>query len=181
MAYLHRFLSIGSPLANSIRKAACLSSSGESLRTLTERETAFLNACAPNELKEALAHPYGFRVMATVWESPAMSDDLIVRITFSLLESGRPLTKLTRFWQCSICHLLRLRDMGLCKCPVDRQTGEIAYEGALLFRASTLPATMRPGVMPNPALLFDGLRASLSSGQNEASAATNRCGGQTLA
>lgn len=158
---------IGSPLLNSIRKAACPSSPGESSSTMTQAAHLFLSETSPRAMSEASRR--GCLWDATVFASLSVAtpDGFPARTTFLIMESPGRSRRVIEYWKATDYQLSRLLD----SMPTEWNGGE------LWSRVSTLPETMRPVVREQPALLFSGWRDDHSHGCDAVSLELSLFGG----
>lgn len=139
---------IGSPLLNSIRKAACPSYREASSSTMTPAVRQFLSETSPLGFREATKR--GSLLDATVFVSLSAEtpDGYLARTTFLIMESPGRSRRVIEYWTASASRLFQLHE----SCPME-------WNGAELWcHASTLPETMRPVLRERPALLFNGWR-----------------------
>src|SRR3569623_567667 len=163
-------LLIGSPLLNSIRKAACPSYREASSSTMTPAVRQFLSETSQLAFKEATRR--GSLLDATVFVSLSAEtpDGYLARTTFLIMESPGRSRRVIEYWTASASRLFQLHE----SCPME-------WNGVELWcHASTLPETMRPVLRERPALLFNGWRDEQSLGCDSVSLERNLFGGPIL-
>ena len=160
-------LLIGSPLLNSIRKAAGPSYREASSSTMTPPALRFLSETSRLAFREASKRGSLLDAMVFASLSVATQGGYLARTTFLTMESPGRSRRVTEYWKASDCHLSQLLELM----PTEWNGAELSS------RVSTLPETMRPVLRERPALLFHGWRDDHSQGCGVASLELNLFGG----
>ncbi len=143
---------IGSPLLNSIRKAASPSSQVGWSSTMTPQVLQYLSETSPLAFREATKRASLLAATVFVSHSVETPGGFLARTTFSIMESPGRLRRVIEYWLASRSHLLHLLDFpNLVLNDVDAS-----------FHVSTSPVTMQQVVRELPALLFAGWRTAQS-------------------
>lgn len=158
---------IGSPLLNSIRKAACPSYREASSSTMTPPALQFLSETSPLAFREATKRGSLLDAMVFASLSAVTPVGYLARTTFLTMESPGRSRRVIEYWKASDSHLSQLLE----SMPTEWNGAELSS------RVSTLPETMRPVLKERPALLFSGWRDDHSQGCDVVSLELNLFGG----